>query len=56
MGDLIRAEGESDLSEVVIHIVVTVQLYDQDQLPGETGTCKDLEMANASKLLRRPTK
>lgn len=31
--DLVGAERESYLSEVVIHIVVVVQLYDQDQLP-----------------------
>lgn len=31
--DLVGAERESYLSEVVIHVVVVVQLYDQDQLP-----------------------
>lgn len=30
---LVRAERESYLSEVVVHVVVAVQLYDQDQLP-----------------------
>lgn len=30
----VRTECERYLSEVVIHIVVAVQLYDQDQLPG----------------------
>lgn len=32
---LVRAEGESYLPEVVVHVVVAVQLYDQDQLPEE---------------------
>lgn len=32
---LVRAECESYLSEVVIHVIVAVQLYDQDQLPKE---------------------
>lgn len=31
--DLVGAERESYLSEVVIHVVVVVQLNDQDQLP-----------------------
>lgn len=31
--DFVRAECERYLSEVVIHVVVAVQLYDQDQLP-----------------------
>lgn len=38
LGDLVRAECERYLSEVVIHVVVAVQLYDQDQLPGGTHT------------------
>lgn len=33
--DLVGAERESYLSEVVIHVVVVVQLNDQDQLPVE---------------------
>lgn len=33
--DFVRAESESYLSEVVIHVVVVVQLDDQDQLPEE---------------------
>lgn len=34
--DFVRAKCERYLSEVVIHVVVAVQLYDQDQLPGKT--------------------
>lgn len=34
IGDLVGAESECYLSEVVIHVVVAVQLDDQDQLPG----------------------
>lgn len=32
--DFVRAECERYLSEVVIHVIVAVQLYDQNQLPG----------------------
>lgn len=36
--DLVGAQRERNLSEVVIHVVVVVQLYDQDQLPAGGDT------------------
>lgn len=50
--DFVRAESESDLSEVVVHVVMAVQLYDQDQLPGGEARGNQVSRANRSEVMQ----